>query len=281
MTITEMRRVLRESGIRLTRSLGQNFLCDRNQIQRIADLARIAPGDRVLEIGPGLGPLTRELLARRARVLAIEKDRRLVAALEGLIPAGEALELRHGDALDYLRGPGRRDWSRWKLVANLPYSVGSSLVCELALMEHPPVLMAATLQREVGERMAAGAGSPGYGILSLIVQRAYRPGRSLRIPASCFFPRPDVESACLVLERRERPLAEHALKDAYLLLARTGFGQRRKILFGLLRARWDPGLLGESFRRLGIDPRCRAETLAPETFAALARMLPAPPGEGE
>ena len=279
MTLTGMRRILRESGIRPSRSLGQNFLFDRNQIVRIADRAAIRPDDPVLEIGPGLGSLTEEILSRGARLLAIEKDRRLAAALRSRLGDREGLELVEGDAMDYLDRRGGRDWSGWKLVANLPYSAGSALLSELALGERPPGLMVVTLQREVVVRIAARPGTRDYGIPSLILQNAYRPGAAFRVPASCFFPRPEVESACLALTRRECPLVEREALDRFLRLIRTGFGQRRKILFNLLRTRWPEDRLRAGFAELGIGLRDRAETVGVETFAALARRLEGAEGE--
>ena len=124
MKLSEMRDLLAHRNLQLTKSLGQNFLHDGNQLRRIVKAANLAPSDKILEIGPGLGPLTELLLAQSGQVLAIEKDRRLVEILRERFAAVKNLELIHDDALDFLRRE-RRDWSDWKLVANLPYSVAS------------------------------------------------------------------------------------------------------------------------------------------------------------
>jgi len=136
MTLSEMREVLASRGIRLTKSLGQNFLHDGNQLRRIVAAAELTKADRVLEIGPGLGPLTEWLVAQAGEVLAIEKDGRLVTALRERLGSksevrSSKFEIWHDDALAFLRRE-RRDWSDWKLVSNLPYSVASPILVELA-----------------------------------------------------------------------------------------------------------------------------------------------------
>jgi 16S rRNA (adenine1518-N6/adenine1519-N6)-dimethyltransferase len=154
--LSEMKQILSERGIHLTKSLGQNFLHDGNQLRRIVDAANLTKDDKVLEIGPGLGPLT-ELLVERAReVLAIEKDAKLFETLTARINSPR-LKLLHDDALDYLKRE-LRDWSDWKVVSNLPYSVASPILVELAQAQHPPESIVATLQLEVAKRLMAAAG---------------------------------------------------------------------------------------------------------------------------
>src|SRR5258705_1498969 len=135
MRLSEMRQILEERGIKLTKSLGQNFLHDANQLRRIVELAQLSPTERVLEIGPGLGPLTELLIERSGEVLAIEKDKRLCEVLRERFPQ---LRLLHADALEYLRSEGN-DWSGWKVVSNLPYSVASPVIVELAQVAQPPM----------------------------------------------------------------------------------------------------------------------------------------------
>ena len=179
MTLNEMRSLLESRGIQLTKSLGQNFLHDGNQLRRIVTAADLQPSDRVLEVGPGLGPLTELLLARAASVLAIEKDARLVAVLRerfagALSGAGPgSLELLEADALRWVE-EHRRDWSGWKLVANLPYSVASPLMVELAEAPIPPERMVVTLQAEVVHRIAAPTDGDDYGILTLLLGLRYQ-----------------------------------------------------------------------------------------------------------
>ena len=137
MNLSEMRSVLDESGIQLTKSLGQNFLHDGNQLRRIVAAAELQPTDRVLEIGPGLGPLTEQLLEHAGEVFAVEKDLRLVTLLQKRLGAQPKLRLLHGDGLEIVRA-NASDWAGWKLVANLPYSVASPILVELASNVHPP-----------------------------------------------------------------------------------------------------------------------------------------------
>lgn len=274
MTITKVRRILAESGIQLTKSLGQNFLHDANQLRRIVHMAELSKEDSVLEVGPGLGPLTERLLARCGRVLAIEKDRRLARWLQKSFADAPTLELVHGDALDYLRRANGRDWSQWKMVANLPYSSGSPILLEWALAEPKPAMMVVTLQWEVVNRIRASAGSRDYGVLSLLLQAGHVPVGSFRIPAACFFPRPEVDSACIALKRRRDPLLAEPDFQRFVQLVKAGFRQRRKIMLNLLKIHWQEPLLRECFAAQGIDFQARAESVALEQFAGLAQMLP-------
>src|ERR1039458_7999775 len=172
MTLTDIRAILSERDLKLSKSLGQNFLHDQTQVRRIMAAAEAGPDDKILEIGPGLGPLTEGLLESGAQVLAIEKDRRLFDFLQQKFAGASRLELMHADALDHLKT--NRSWGGWKLVSNLPYSVGSSILVELAQAENPPERMVATLQIEVAARVTAEAGSKHYGILGLLLQLRYQ-----------------------------------------------------------------------------------------------------------
>lgn len=229
MTLTEMREILKARDLQLTKSLGQNFLHDGNQLRRIVAAAELSPADKVLEIGPGLGPLTKLLLASGASVLAIEKDGRLSAFLRERFAGQSNFTLLHDDALAFLQrgtGPsvagrnaveptferseasvpktepdhaaragsvGRQgsteshparpaDWSDWKLVANLPYSVASPILVELALHPRGPERMVVTLQSEVARRIAAGPDTDDYGLLTLLLGLHYQPGGLFKIP---------------------------------------------------------------------------------------------------
>jgi len=286
-----MRQLLAARGLRLTKSLGQNFLHDSNQLRRIVAAADLAKTDKVLEIGPGLGPLTELLVEQVGAVLAIEKDARLVEVLRQRFNVGQAfglspiqvtppegtggtpvLQLLNDDALDYLRRDAR-DWSEWKLVANLPYSVASPVLVELAQAERGPRRMVATLQLEVAKRLLAKPGSPDYGLLTLLVQLDYEPRGWFKIPASCFFPKPEVDSACVCLVRREPRLLRPELRETFTKLVRRSFSQRRKMMLKLLKEDWaEPVLLAE-FERLKLSPRIRAEEVALDQFAQMAQAL--------
>jgi len=269
--LSEMREVLSAREIQLTKSLGQNFLHDAHQLQRIVDAAELTEQDKVLEIGPGLGPLTELLLAQGGEVLAIEKDRRLVEVLRERFPR---LNLLHDDALDLLRREPR-DWSDWKLVANLPYSVASPILVELAQTPQRPERMVVTLQLEVALRLMAKADDDDYGVLTLLVQLDYEPRGWFKIPSRCFFPAPDVDSACVTLVRRPRPLLANEQRPAFVRIVKRAFSQRRKMMLKLLKTEWPPEKLQAAFGALNISPQERAEKLSLLQFVALTQLLAA------
>ena len=305
MKLSEMRELLDRCGIQLTKSLGQNFLHDPHQLKRIVAAADLTRADKVLEIGPGLGPLTALLLPKAGQVLAIEKDARLVEILrerfnpltrpeatlspiggEGRVrgrlgdaksavvaKSGEGkLELLHADALRFLQRE-KRDWRDWKLVANLPYSVASPILVELACGDRAPKKIAATLQLEVARRLMAKSGEEDYGVLTLLVQLDFEPRDFFKIPPGCFFPEPDVASACVVLDRRELPLLPQHLRAAFVKIVKRAFSQRRKMMLKLLKADWPKEKVTRAFAELRIPPQERAEKLGLERFVEMTKML--------
>lgn len=295
MKLSEMRELLARENIQLTKSLGQNFLHDAHQLQRIVDAAELTRHDKVLEIGPGLGPLTELLLEKAGEVFAIEKDGRLVEFLRksfqleahdaptGNSPAGQAatdagedeagvLGLLHDDALEFLKRE-QRDWRDWKLVANLPYSVASPLLVELAQGERSPERLVATLQLEVAKRLMAQADDDDYGILTLLVQIDFEPRGWFKIPSSCFFPEPGVDSACVCLVRRPVPLITAGQRKTFARLVKLAFSQRRKMMLKLLKQNWPLEQLTAAFAKLNISPQERAEKLSLEQFVELTQLL--------
>jgi 16S rRNA (adenine1518-N6/adenine1519-N6)-dimethyltransferase len=294
--LSEMRELLAARGIHLTKSLGQNFLHDANQLRRIVKAAELQKTDQILEIGPGLGPLTELLLENAGEVLAIETDARLVEFLreqfpsisEGRVPrapnsadaknqglaelAPPKFTLLHADALEFLKREPR-DWRDWKLVANLPYSVASPILVELAQSPQRPERMVATLQLEVAQRLMAKAGDDDYGVLTLLVQLNYEPREWFKIPAGCFFPAPDVDSACVVLIRRAQPLLPENQHATFVKIVKRAFSQRRKMMLKLLKQDWPEQLLKHVFQQLCISPQERAEKLSLEQFVELTKRL--------
>ncbi len=271
MTLGEMRTLLKDEGIRLTRSLGQSFLHDQNQLGRIVSLAAPMADVRVLEIGPGLGPLTEALLKSGTRVLAIEKDRRLAAILRRRLGSWPSLQVVEADAVDWItREP--RDLRNWQIVANLPYSVGSVLLVHLAQLDRPPRSITVTLQSEVVDRIRARPGTAAFGVLTLLLAESLAPvsGAHFTIPPTSFFPPPRVMSACIRLEPRVLRLVEAQWALAYRRLVKEAFSQRRKQLRKVLRRRWPDPVLDRVWKALQLAPDVRAEVLAPEQFAALA-----------
>lgn len=271
MNLSEMRQILGARNIQLTKSLGQNFLHDGNQLRRIIQAADLGAGDFVLEIGPGLGPLTELLLERASHVLAIETDRRLVEFLRARFQSPK-LELLHRDALEIARDKGR-DWSAWKLVSNLPYSVASPILVELAENQRAPKLMTITLQIEVALRIQAQAGDPNYGLLSLLLQVRYEPVSFFKIPAASFFPAPEVDSACLTLRMRAEPLLPVDQLPKFKRIVKKAFSERRKMMLKLLKQEWPPDRLAAAFQIVGLNPQVRAEAVTLDQFVRLTREL--------
>ncbi len=269
---TEVRRWLAEQGIRPSSVLGQNFLVDGNIARLIVDASGVRAGDRVLEIGPGCGALTEELLARGARVRAVEKDRRLWELLRARLGDHPPLELVLGDALQADLGPSDI------LVSNLPYSAGTRILMRIFEMADPPSCIVVTLQREVAARLAAPPGSRSRGLLSVIAQRRFVIEALRTIPASCFHPAPDVTSTLLRLTRRDLPLGEPVEPVAFREFLKAVFGGRRKQLWNALhRAGAIP--VGSAtdgrtwLRATGVDPVARPEALDVAAWTRLFNAL--------
>ncbi len=288
-----MLRLLEEHAISPSRALGQNFVADANTVRRIARLAGVGPGDRVVEIGAGLGALTLALIETGASVTAVEVDRWLVPLLRQVLAdkAPEAaVTVVEADAmsLDWralLSSSGRASPSPppqasplpspaqssggWALVANLPYNIATPLVADL-LDEVPEIeRMLVMVQQEVAQRLVAGPGSKAYGAVSVKV--AYWAEASLvgTVPSSVFVPRPRVGSALVSLKRRRAPLVDPAVVAPAELfsLVRTGFAQRRKMLRRALEALRIPP---EAFVRAGVNEESRAEELSVADWGRLA-----------
>ena len=261
----DVRRLLDQHGLAPSRARGQNFVVDPNTVRRIARLAEVGPDDHVVEIGAGLGSLTLALAETGASVTAIEIDSRLVPALRSVVePAG--VTVVEGDALrldwDALLGDGT-----WVLVANLPYNVATPLVADL--LDGVPTIrrMLVMVQREVGERLAAGPGDEAYGAVS--VKIAYWATAKVvgRVPPTVFHPVPKVESALVRIVRRPEPAVGPQVDPAWLFeLVRTGFGQRRK----MLRRSLVSLVPAEAFVAAGIRPEARAEELSVGDWGRLA-----------
>jgi len=261
----DIRRLLDEHGLAPSRARGQNFVVDPNTVRRIARLAGVGPGDRVVEIGAGLGSLSLALAETGAAVTAIEIDSRLVPALRSVVEPARVTVVE-GDALrldwDALLGAGP-----WVLVANLPYNVATPLVADL--LDGVPAIgrMLVMVQREVGERLAAKPGDEAYGAVSVKV--AYWATAKVvgRVPATVFHPVPKVESALVRIDRRSAPAVGPDVEPEWLFrLVRAGFGQRRKMLRRSLVALVAP----EAFAAAGIRPEARAEELSVGDWGRLA-----------
>ena len=262
--------LLEENGLRPSRALGQNFVADPNTVRRIAQLAEVGPRDHVVEIGAGLGSLTLALAETGASVVAIETDRRLVPVLEeqvaraapGTVRVVEA-DAMTADFADLLDGA-----AGWVLVANLPYNVAVPLV--VRVLDDVPLVtrLLVMVQREVGERLAAGPGDGAYGAVSVKV--AYHAVARVvgRVPASVFVPRPKVESALVRIDRRPAVAVDPAVVGPERLFAvvRAGFAHRRKMLRRSLA-----GVVDEpAYEAAGVASSARAEELSVEAWGRLA-----------
>ncbi|HEX4640999.1 MAG TPA: 16S rRNA (adenine(1518)-N(6)/adenine(1519)-N(6))-dimethyltransferase RsmA [Chthoniobacterales bacterium] len=274
MKLSEIDATLREIRVSPVKTLGQNFLHDRNLARWIVEKAELSPGDYVVEIGPGLGALTEFILESGARVLAIEKDQRLAEFLRKRFGAAR-LEIIHGDALEF---DVRRLFaeSRVKLLGNLPYYIASQLLLKFTKYPSPISLWLLMLQKEMARRISAAPGTSDYGALSLVLQLQYRVEFLRSVPATVFVPAPDVDSAFVrIAPRRADELPPHD-PEIFFKLVRQGFSQRRKQLRNLLRKEipdW-----GEAAMTIGFDPRARAEQLSLEQWIALSNRA-RPPAE--
>ena len=183
-----------------------------------------------------------------------------------------ALLLLHADALDVLKQEPR-DWSDWKMVSNLPYSVASPILVELCLGARSPQRIVATLQIEVAQRLMSDSGNKDYGVLTLLVQLDFEPVRWFRISAGCFFPQPAVDSACIVLTRRPAVLLPEALRPAYRRIVKRAFSQRRKMMLKLLKQDWKLESLKHAYEQTGLSPQVRAEAVSLRQFVELTKLL--------
>jgi 16S rRNA (adenine1518-N6/adenine1519-N6)-dimethyltransferase len=270
LTSSSIRALCDRFGIAPKKSLGQNFLADPNTARRIAALADVGPGDAVLEIGPGLGSLTVALVERGAHVRAVELDGRVATALAEVLGPDSGVDVRVADALRTPLEPLLSDAAGWTCVSNLPYNVAVPVVMRLLEEAHEIERMVVLVQREVGERLAAGPGDGQYGAVSVKV--AYHSEASLLgvVPPTVFVPRPKVESILVGLVRRAAPPVTVPDVPALFSLVRAGFAQRRK----MLRRSLQPALGARTeavLANAGVAPTARAENLGLEEWAAVAR----------
>jgi len=264
VTPSEIRALLDEHRLRPSKALGQHFLADNNMAAHIVRLAGVQPGDHVVEVGPGLGSLTLALLDAGAHVRAVELDARLAGVLADVV-RGRGVDVVIADAQKVDWPELLRDHQRWVMVSNLPYNVATPVVVR-ALEAAPSITrFLVMVQREVGERLAAGPGTKVYGAVSVKV--AYFADAEVvgTVPPEVFVPKPNVDSALVRLTRREPPVAV-ADPERLFGLVRAGFATRRKTLRRALAAEVDDA----AFAAAGIDPGARAETLSLEQWAALA-----------
>ncbi|MGE5173959.1 MAG: 16S rRNA (adenine(1518)-N(6)/adenine(1519)-N(6))-dimethyltransferase RsmA [Betaproteobacteria bacterium] len=257
--------------IRAKKSLGQHFLKDPHYLKRIADIAQVGPNDQVLEIGPGLGHLTRLLAERAGRVMALELDERLVPLLRKDFSAFRNVEITQADALEYAYETLP---DKWKVVANLPYYISTPIVQKLIAHRNKFSSLTLMLQKEVAERIAASPGGKEYGFLSVLVQLYTLPRIEFMVPQGAFTPKPQVDSTVITLSIRGHPAVSLRDEDFFMRVVKAAFSQRRKTLRNALKQLDMPKeKIDAVLNKTGIDLGRRAETLTIEEFGRLANFL--------
>ena len=261
--------VLKRFGLRAEKRLGQNFLQDPFALEAIVSAAEIRPIDIILEIGPGLGSLTRYLAASAREVIAVELDGDLLAPLQAILAPYQNVHVIHGDILDI--PPGELiTQDDYLIVANIPYYITSALIRHVLESDRKPRRIVLTIQKEVAERICAGPGD--MSLLALSVQVYGTPRIAARIPAEAFFPAPKVDSAVLRIDIHPSPQIRTELLDTFFLLIKAGFSQKRKTLRNSLSSglHITPAEAAELLIRAHIDPQRRAETLSLAEWSQLA-----------
>jgi 16S rRNA (adenine1518-N6/adenine1519-N6)-dimethyltransferase len=260
--------LLRANGLSPKISLGQNFLVDSTALERIVQAAEIQPDDSVLEVGPGLGSLTRYLALSARQVVAVELDASLIPVLEQVLAGAGNVSIVHGDILELdpvalMTDPG------YLVVANIPYYITSNLIRHLLEADLKPRRLVLTVQREVAARITASPGD--MSLLALGVQVYGRPGVVARIPAGAFYPAPKVDSSVVRVDLFPQPLIPAEQLDVFFRLAKAGFGQKRKTLRNALASgiSWSGDRAAALLSTAGIDPQRRAETLSIEEWKLL------------
>ena len=261
--------LLKRHGLRAEKSLGQNFLQDPFALEAIIAAAQIQPTDTVLEIGPGLGSLTRYLSVSANQVIAVELDRKMIRPLQAVLAPYANVRIQQGDILE-LSPKDLITETDYLVVANIPYYITSAVIRHLLESDPKPRSIILTIQKEVAERICAKPGD--LSLLALSVQVYGKPRIAARIPADAFFPAPKVDSAVLVIDIYPTPQIKQELLDTFFRLIKAGFSQKRKTLRNSLSAglHISPSNAAEMLTKLNIDPQRRAETLNLTEWSNLA-----------
>ena len=260
--------LLRSQGLTPRKGLGQNFLLDPVVLDKVVNAAGVTAEDAVLEIGPGLGSLTRHLARAARQVTAVEIDGNLIPLLQQVLAAEPNVRVIHGDILE-LDPAEIMGGDPYLVVANIPYYITSAILRHLLDSQNRPQRLVLTMQREVAERICAAPGD--LSLLALSVQVYGSPRSVLRIPAGAFYPPPNVDSTTLRIDLHPQPRIPTEQMDAFFRLARAGFSQKRKTLRNALSGGlgWKPDQGVQLLQAAQIDPQRRAETLTIEEWARL------------
>lgn len=263
--------LVKKYNFKFSKSLGQNFLIDDSVPRDIVNGAEVDENDLVIEIGPGVGTLTAQLLNRAKRVVAIELDNDLIPILQQELGDNSKFTLIHNDALKVNFAEIIGEEKSVKLVANLPYYVTTPIIVKLLKENYNFKSLTIMIQKEVAERMNAEPGNKDYGALSLLVQYYCNTQIVRKVPPQCFIPRPKVDSIVIKLERLGEPRVKVEDEKLFFDIIRNSFNMRRKTLWnGVKSLGLDKEKLEEAFKNAGVDPKRRGETLSIEEFAILS-----------
>ena len=270
-------KILKKYHVRPVKRLGQSFLVDNNITSRIVDASKISGDDTVVEIGAGLGSMTLMISERAKKVVAIEIDPKLVVVLNEELRDLANVEIIHKDVLRYDFSSSIRGGERIKVIGNIPYNVSSQILFRLIEFREHISSVTLMFQKEVADRIMASPGTKEYGILSVIVSMYMVPARIMTVPATCFHPKPKVDSTVLKMDTRERPLYPLENHDIFLKTVKAAFSKRRKTLANNLK---DMNLvcskgvdISALLDKAGLDGRRRGETLTVEEFGRLAEII--------
>jgi 16S rRNA (adenine1518-N6/adenine1519-N6)-dimethyltransferase len=273
------RDILKRHGLHAKYSWGQNFLGDERALREIAEALALREGEPVVELGPGLGHLTRFLAATGAHVTAVEKDRDMITVLEKEAIPGVKVVSGNAATVNFAQVAGVPEVA---VAGNLPYHLTSSILFQVLEQRTQVTRAVFTLQKEVVERLAAEPGTRDYGLLTVLLGLYFDIDQVATLPARLFHPPPKVDSAVVRLTRLKAPRAPVVDGDRFIRLVKAAFAHRRKTLLNSLksdRVLATPEQYATALEAAGIDPTRRAETLSPEEFAALERALgPTAPG---
>ena len=267
------RHILKAFNLHATKKFGQNFLVDANIVRGIVDSAEAGPGDKILEIGPGIGTLTQGLAESGAEVIAVEIDKKLPAVLAETLKGYDNVTIVPGDILKVnireIMGEGP-----FKVAANLPYYITTPILMAL-LEQHLPITHIVTMvQKEVAERMVAKPGSRIYGALSVAVQYYTEPHIAYDVPPRSFIPAPEVDSVVIACKVRETPAVAVKDEKVFFRVVKAACGQRRKTISNAMKgAGFDKEQIAAAFEKAGIDAGRRGETFSLEEFGRLADAL--------
>ncbi|HNV64825.1 MAG: 16S rRNA (adenine(1518)-N(6)/adenine(1519)-N(6))-dimethyltransferase RsmA [Smithellaceae bacterium] len=271
--------IIRHYCVKPRKRLGQSFLLDKNIIRKIAVAARISPEDVVIEIGPGTGVLTEEIVSLARRVIAVELDEKLVRLLENKFADCGNIEVRCQDILKFnFSLPAKKHNVQLKVVGNVPYYLSSPLVFYLLSYRRAISDFTLMLQKEVVDRLIASPNNKNYGVPSVLLQMFTEVERLFDVPETCFYPRPKVTSSVIQGKFREKPLVDIVDEEIFSRLVKAAFAQRRKMLINNLKRTnlltgWTDEELNKALNAVGIDGKRRAETLSVCEFGRLCNIL--------